>query len=126
MTSRLLPCVSVPSHQCFGSTLSWPTICGSSRLPGLIEGEGDLALAGLLRLGDMAVISRIVRMVLLERLEREDHVLRRHRLAVVPFRFRRAADSVTVEKSSGIADALRRAVRIRSRPRQATAAISVS
>ena len=32
-------------------------ICGSSRLPGRVEGEGNFAIAGLFRLGDVAVIS---------------------------------------------------------------------
>ena len=51
-----------------------------------VEGEGHLALGGLLGLHHMAIIGGILRMVLLEHLQRPDHVLRRHRLAVVPAR----------------------------------------
>jgi hypothetical protein len=54
-------------------------------ISGLIEREGDVALAGLLGLGDMPVIGGRLRVVLLERLEREDHVFDRDRLAVMPF-----------------------------------------
>ena len=48
-----------------------------------VENEGDLALAGLLDLDDVPVVGARMRVVLLEHLEREDHVLDRHRLAVV-------------------------------------------
>ena len=53
---------------------------------GLREGEGDLALAGLLRLGYVLVVEGVLRAVRLEGLEREDHVRRRDRPAVMPAR----------------------------------------
>ena len=53
-----------------------------------VEGEGDLALAGFLDLDHVAIIGGELRAVLLGCVEREDHVLGRHRHAVVPFRFR--------------------------------------
>jgi hypothetical protein len=53
---------------------------------GSVEREGDLALAGLLGLGHVAVVGRQLRVILLERVEREDDVVRRDRLAVVPAR----------------------------------------
>jgi hypothetical protein len=53
-----------------------------------VEREGDLALARLLRLDDVLVVRRRERVIRLERIEREDHVVGRHRPAVVPLRFR--------------------------------------
>ena len=55
---------------------------------GTIEREGDLAIAGFFHLDDVAIIGGELRTVFLERIEGEDHVIRRDRLAVVPFRFR--------------------------------------
>ncbi len=52
-----------------------------------IEREDDVAFAGLFRLDDVAVIGGELRVVFLERVEREDGVFGRYRLAVVPFRF---------------------------------------
>ncbi len=52
----------------------------------------DLAVADLLGLDDVAVIGRVHRVVFLERVEREDHVLGGDRLAVMPFGARRAGD----------------------------------
>ena len=86
--SRLRPSLSVPSHQCFGRIVSWPTICGSSRLPGASKVNLISRSPTFLRLHDVAVIGRVLRMMLLERIQREDHVFRRHRLSVVPFRLR--------------------------------------
>ena len=51
-----------------------------------VEHEGDFALGGFFRLGHVPVIGAELRTVLLERVERENHVLGRHRLAVVPMR----------------------------------------
>ena len=48
-----------------------------------VEDEGDLALAGLLHLDDVPVVGCAERVVLLEHFQRIDHVLDRHRLAVV-------------------------------------------
>ena len=48
-----------------------------------IEDEGDLALAGLLDLHDVAIVGRLHRAVLLDHFHREDHVLDRDRLAIV-------------------------------------------
>src|SRR5215471_9947566 len=53
-----------------------------------IEHEGDLAVAGFFRFGDMPVISRKLRAVLPERVERENHIIRRDRLAVLPLSLR--------------------------------------
>ena len=53
-----------------------------------VEAKGDLALARLLHLADMAVVGAELRAVFLGSLEREDHIFRRHRLAIVPFRLR--------------------------------------
>ena len=53
-----------------------------------VEAEGDLAFAGLFRRNDMVVIQEHARIVLLGHVEAEDHVFRRHRLAIGPFRFR--------------------------------------
>ena len=50
-----------------------------------IEGKLDLAIADFFGLHHVAVIGRILRMMFLERIERENHVVRRHRLAVMPF-----------------------------------------
>lgn len=51
-----------------------------------VERKGDLAFCGLFGLGDMPVVRCIHRAVFFQGLKREDHVLRRHRLAVVPAR----------------------------------------
>ena len=48
-----------------------------------IEDEGDFALPSLFHFRDMPIIGRHHRVVLLERLHGEDHILDRHRLAVV-------------------------------------------
>jgi hypothetical protein len=48
-----------------------------------VEGEGNLVVAGLLRLDDVLVIKRGARMCFLLFIEREDDVLRRDRGAVV-------------------------------------------
>ena len=52
-----------------------------------VEGELDIALAGFLGFDDVLVIGSVHRAVLLQDLEREDHVVGRHRFAVVPARF---------------------------------------
>ena len=76
------------AHQCFGSTGSWPTISGSSRLVPGLEAELDPALARLLDLLDALVVEAIGRRALREqRLEAPDHVVGGDRLAVVPARF---------------------------------------
>ena len=82
--SRLRPCASLPSHQCLGKH---DHLAGDTRqfaIAGPVERELDLALAGLLALDDVTVIPVEHRAVLLQRIEREDNILRRHRLAVVP------------------------------------------
>ncbi len=55
-----------------------------------VEGECDFALAGLLGLGHVPVVGRVLRVMLLERLQREDHVVDGDRLAVVPARSARS------------------------------------
>ena len=54
----------------------------------LVEGEGDLALAGLLCVTDVLVVQGVLRVVGLQGFEGEDHIHGRHRLAVVPARLR--------------------------------------
>ena len=56
-----------------------------------VEGEGHLALAGDFSLCHVAVVEAGVRIVLDGLLEAPDHVLRGHRLAVVPAGLRAAA-----------------------------------
>ena len=56
-----------------------------------VEQERHLTFAGPLCLHDMAIVRRIERIVLLEHIEREDHVLGRHRAAIVPFGLRTQA-----------------------------------
>ena len=51
---------------------------------GLIEMEGDFVLSGLLQLRDVAIIGRIPRVVLPERLKREDDILGCYRISIVP------------------------------------------
>ncbi len=55
--SRGLPSGPLPSHQCFGTISNWPRMFGSSVVL-LVEGEGDVALAGLFGLDDMLVVVR--------------------------------------------------------------------
>src|SRR4051795_13213279 len=58
-----------------------------------VEHELYLTLADLLGFHHMAVIGRVLRVMLLEGIEREDHVIRGYRLAVVPFGLRPQAVS---------------------------------
>ena len=83
---RFLPSLSVPSHQCFGRTVSCPTTCGSSRLPVPSNVNLTSRSPAFSALSDVAIAGAGLRADFLERLEGEDHVLGRHRLAVVPFR----------------------------------------
>ena len=55
-------------------------------MPGPSKRESDLALAGPLAFDDVPVVGVVHRTVLLERIEREDDVVRGHGLAVVPAR----------------------------------------
>ncbi len=52
-----------------------------------VERKGELAIAGFFDLDDMAIIGGELRTVFFERVEGKDHVVGRHRLAVVPFCF---------------------------------------
>ena len=74
-----------------------------------VEDEGDLALSGLLHLGDVAVIGRQSGAVLLERLHREDHVTDRDRFAVVVARGGAQAER-------GVAEIARMRHRFRDQP----------
>ena len=74
------------SRKCFGSTGRSPMMVGSSRLPLTEKREGDLAIAGLLRLRHVLVVEGVVGRDLLDGIEREDHVLGRDGLAVVEAR----------------------------------------
>ena len=83
--SRLLPVLSVAFPPMLRQHVDLADDLRQFAIAGLIEGKGDIALAGFFRLGDVAIIGRHLRRMLLERVERKDHVLRRHRLAVMPF-----------------------------------------
>ena len=74
----------MPSHQCSGSELADDE--RQLAIAGHVEGEGHVTLPGLLRLGDMTVVGGVAWTVSLERIEGEDHVLGRDRLAILPFR----------------------------------------
>ena len=54
--SRLRPSRSVPSHQCFGSTVSCADDGRQFAIAGRVEGEFDVAFAGLLGLDDVPII----------------------------------------------------------------------
>ena len=89
---RFLPFLSVPSHQSLGRIVSSPTICGSSRLPGPSKVKVISRSPVFSDLDDVPVIGGELRAVFLRSVERENHVVRRDRTAVMPFRFARAAD----------------------------------
>ncbi len=52
----------------------------------LVEVERHFIVAGFLSLGNVLVIERVLRVVFLQRVETENHIFRRHRLAVMPAR----------------------------------------
>ena len=55
-------------------------------IAGLVEGETHLVVRQCFGLGDVGIVAGIMRMVGGERLERENHVRRSHRLSVMPAR----------------------------------------
>ena len=79
---------------------------GKFAVAGPVEGKFDIALASLLALDDVPVVGAVHRTVLLERVEREDDVVRGHRLAIVPAR--RGIQAIDdVGKIVGIGDGFR-------------------
>ncbi len=66
---------------------SCPRTCGRERLPGPSDVKVTSLFTGLSRFDDVLVIGAGLRAKFLERIEGKYHVLRRHRRAVVPFRF---------------------------------------
>jgi len=72
---------------CFGQDDEFADDLRQLVVAGTIEGEGDLAIAGLLDFDGVPVICGIVGAVFLEHREGKNHVLGRHRRAVVPLRF---------------------------------------
>src|SRR5689334_6365379 len=50
-----------------------------------VYGKRNLMVAGLFRLGDMAIIGRELRAIFFDRLERKNHVIRGDWRAIMPF-----------------------------------------
>ncbi len=60
--SRFVPDASVPGHQCFGSTGKIAEDVRQLAIARLVEGEGHLALAGLLRPDDIGITPGVERL----------------------------------------------------------------
>src|SRR3982074_2236931 len=83
--SRLRPSLSLPRHPMLRQYRELAHDLWKFTIARRIEGKLYIAITAFFGLHHMTVIGRILRVIFFERVERENHILWRYRLSVLPF-----------------------------------------